>query len=339
MRDYYAVLEVDADATAVQSRRASERRARRYSPDVNFWEREARALFEEIAEAYRIVSDPATGTVYDRQGARPAGSGGAGTTEGGGGDDVDIPVELSFQQAVAGVEVDVPIDRLSPCAGCGATGAAPGAEPSVCSHCGGLGTVWREASGQGVRCPACDGAGTRGSEPCAACRGPGVSPSRASIHGPLPPGLGTGRMLPAAGGRRGRGRGEVAGMREGGRPLDRMGGVAEMVKIDPQTLGMYEKKGLIRPSRTEGKTRMYSAEDVEEIARVTRLARDLGVNLAGIEIILKMRRRMLDMQARIEELTDHVRGDMADVRDEARRARGEALGRAASSQLSPVALF
>jgi MerR family transcriptional regulator, heat shock protein HspR len=115
--------------------------------------------------------------------------------------------------------------------------------------------------------------------------------------------------------------------------------VAEMVKIHPQTLRMYEKKGLIRPSRTEGKTRMYSAEDVEEIARVTRLARDLGVNLAGIEIILKMRRRMLDMQARIEELTDHVRGDMAEVRDEARRGKGEALVRAASSQLSPVDLF
>jgi hypothetical protein len=63
------------------------------------------------------------------------------------------------------------------------------------------------------------------------------------------------------------------------------------------------------------------------------------VNLAGIEIILKMRRRMLDMQARIEELTDHVRGDMAESRDEARRGKGEALVRAASSQLSPVDLF
>jgi len=111
------------------------------------------------------------------------------------------------------------------------------------------------------------------------------------------------------------------------------------VKIHPQTLRMYEKKGLIRPGRTEGKTRMYSPEDVEEISRVTRLARDLGVNLAGIEIILKMRRRMLDMQARIEELTNHVRSDMADSRDEAQRGKSEALVRAASSQLSPVDLF
>src|SRR5262245_9493780 len=133
--------------------------------------------------------------------------------------------------------------------------------------------------------------------------------------------------------------GERARMTDRSRPLYMIGVVAEMVKIHPQTLRMYEKKGLIRPSRTEGKTRMYSAEDVEDIARVTRLARDLGVNLAGIEIILKMRRRMLDMQAQIEELTNHVRSDMTQSRDEAQRGKSEALVRAATSQLSPVDLF
>jgi molecular chaperone DnaJ len=199
MRDYYAVLEVEAGATAAQIRRAYQRLARRYSPDVNLWEREARALFEEIAEAYRILSDPTARTVYDRHGAQPAGRARADTSEGRRGDDVHVPVELSFQQAVAGVEVDVPVDRLSPCAACGATGAAPGAEPSACSHCGGLGTVWREASGQGVRCPACDGAGARVSAPCSACRGRGVSTSRASIHVLLPPGLDTGAQLRVAG--------------------------------------------------------------------------------------------------------------------------------------------
>ena len=82
-----------------------------------------------------------------------------------------------------------------------------------------------------------------------------------------------------------------------------------------------------------------SAEDVEEIARVTRLARDLGVNLAGIEIILKMRRRMLDMQTQIENLTSYVRTEMGEVPDPVRRDRSEALVRAASSQLKPVDLF
>ena len=80
-------------------------------------------------------------------------------------------------------------------------------------------------------------------------------------------------------------------MTDKGKPLYMIGVVAEMLKLHPQTLRFYEKKGLIQPSRSEGRTRMYSAEDVEEIARVLRLTRDLGVNLAGVEIILKMRRR------------------------------------------------
>jgi MerR family transcriptional regulator/heat shock protein HspR len=124
-----------------------------------------------------------------------------------------------------------------------------------------------------------------------------------------------------------------------GRPLYMIGVVAEILKLHPQTLRMYEKKGLIRPSRTEGRTRMYSSEDVEEIARVIRLTRDLGVNLAGIEIILKMRRRMLDMQHQLEDLTSHVRSGMGETRDAASRGRGEALVRAASSHLRPVDLF
>jgi MerR family transcriptional regulator, heat shock protein HspR len=124
-----------------------------------------------------------------------------------------------------------------------------------------------------------------------------------------------------------------------GKPLYMIGVVADMLKLHPQTLRMYEKKGLIRPARTEGQTRRYSAEDVEEIARVTRLARDLGVNLAGIEIILKMRRRMLDMQTQIENLTSYVRTEMGEVPDQVRRDRSEALVRAASSQLKPVDLF
>lgn len=128
-------------------------------------------------------------------------------------------------------------------------------------------------------------------------------------------------------------------MTDKGKPLYMIGVVADMLKLHPQTLRMYEKKGLIRPSRTEGQTRRYSAEDVEEIARVTRLARDLGVNLAGIEIILKMRRRMLDMQAQIEDLTSYVRTEMGEMPDQVRRDRSEALVRAASSQLKPVDLF
>ena len=128
-------------------------------------------------------------------------------------------------------------------------------------------------------------------------------------------------------------------MTDPGKPLYMIGVVAEILKIHPQTLRMYEKKGLIQPSRTIGKTRMYSPEDVEEIARLVRLTRDLGVNLAGVEIVLKMRRRMIEMQSQIEDLTNYVRDDVTQARDQRSRGTGEALVRAASNHLRPLDLF
>ena len=129
-------------------------------------------------------------------------------------------------------------------------------------------------------------------------------------------------------------------MTDRGKPLYMIGVVADMLNVHPQTLRFYEKKGLVRPSRTEGQTRMYSAEDVDDIARLLRLTRDLGVNLAGVEIVLKMRRRMLDMQKQIEDLVSYVRdsgGDERAARDG--QPPREALVRAASGQLGPVDLF
>jgi MerR family transcriptional regulator/heat shock protein HspR len=118
-----------------------------------------------------------------------------------------------------------------------------------------------------------------------------------------------------------------------------IGVVAEMLKVHPQTLRFYEKKGLVRPGRTEGQTRMYSEEDLEEIARLLRLTRDLGVNLAGVEIVLKMRRRMIDMQQQIEDLLGYVRESGGDAPAGSAREPREALVRAASNQLKSVDLF
>jgi MerR family transcriptional regulator/heat shock protein HspR len=123
-----------------------------------------------------------------------------------------------------------------------------------------------------------------------------------------------------------------------GKPLYLIGVVADMLKVHPQTLRLYEKKGLIRPSRTVGRTRMYSPEDVEEVARVVRLTHDLGVNLAGVEIVLKMRRRMLEMQKQLEELLAYVRQEAAPG-NHTRSDAGEALVRAASGQLQSLDLF
>ncbi len=128
-------------------------------------------------------------------------------------------------------------------------------------------------------------------------------------------------------------------MNDRGKPLYMIGVVAEMLNVHPQTLRFYEKKGLVRPSRTEGQTRMYSAEDVDELARLLRLTRDLGVNLAGVEIILKMRRRMVEMQKQIEDLVSYVRDSGGEAPTDERREPREALVRAASGQLRPVDLF
>jgi MerR family transcriptional regulator/heat shock protein HspR len=93
---------------------------------------------------------------------------------------------------------------------------------------------------------------------------------------------------------------------EAARPLYRISVVAEMLAVHPQTLRLYERKGLIRPSRTVGRTRMYSAEDVDDLRRIQRLSRDLGVNLAGVEIILKMRRQLVALQRELESLAPQV---------------------------------
>ncbi len=77
--------------------------------------------------------------------------------------------------------------------------------------------------------------------------------------------------------------------------------VAEQYEIHPQTLRLYEREGLLKPSRSEGNTRLYTDEDLERLEVILHLTRDLGVNLAGVEIILNMRERMGEMQLQIQE--------------------------------------
>ncbi|HEX9708521.1 MAG TPA: helix-turn-helix transcriptional regulator [Candidatus Thermoplasmatota archaeon] len=127
-------------------------------------------------------------------------------------------------------------------------------------------------------------------------------------------------------------------MSDAGRPLYLIGVVADMLRIHPQTLRLYERQGLIRPSRTVGRTRMYSAEDVEDIRRILRLTRDLGVNLAGVEIILKMRRQMLMMQEELEELTSHVH-QQGGAPPRSRAGEGSGLVRVADRGLRKIDVF
>ena len=86
--------------------------------------------------------------------------------------------------------------------------------------------------------------------------------------------------------------------------------VAEMYAIHPQTLRLYEREGLLRPSRSDGNTRLYTDEDLERLEFILNLARDLGVNIAGIAIVLQMRERMEAMNAQMSEFVDYVRTEM-----------------------------
>jgi len=86
--------------------------------------------------------------------------------------------------------------------------------------------------------------------------------------------------------------------------------VAEMYGIHPQTLRLYEREGLLKPSRTEGNTRLYTDEDLQRLEFILSLARDLGVNIAGIAIILQMRERMEAMQKVMQEFFTYMQKEM-----------------------------
>lgn len=87
--------------------------------------------------------------------------------------------------------------------------------------------------------------------------------------------------------------------------------VAEQYEVHPQTLRLYEREGLLKPSRSEGNTRLYTKEDLERLEVILQLTRELGVNLAGVEIILNMREKMAAMQREIEEFVATLNREMA----------------------------
>jgi MerR family transcriptional regulator, heat shock protein HspR len=87
--------------------------------------------------------------------------------------------------------------------------------------------------------------------------------------------------------------------------------VAQKYNIHPQTLRLYEREGLLKPSRTDGNTRLYSEQDLEQLETILSLTRDLGVNLAGVEIILNMRRKIEAMQLEVNEFMEYVKRELS----------------------------
>ncbi|MFQ5519801.1 MAG: DnaJ domain-containing protein, partial [Candidatus Methylomirabilia bacterium] len=192
-RDYYAVLEVTVSSTEREIRNAFRRLARQYSPDVNLWDREARSLFDEITEAYRVLSDATTRSLYDRYGHRAfhqEREGRADRAVGAvRGDDLHLPVDLSFADAARGLSLTLEVRRLSPCPQCGASGCRPGTAPESCPRCAGTGTIRTVARSGPQPCPSCHGLGQRVAHPCPTCGGRGVSPSAARVDVAIPAGV------------------------------------------------------------------------------------------------------------------------------------------------------
>lgn len=93
-------------------------------------------------------------------------------------------------------------------------------------------------------------------------------------------------------------------------PVYMIGAVSRMYSIHPQTLRLYEKEGLLIPSRTEGRTRMYSQEDLEKLEFILFLTRELGINLAGVDAILRMKEQMMELQNQIEQLLNYIQEEI-----------------------------
>ena len=109
--------------------------------------------------------------------------------------------------------------------------------------------------------------------------------------------------------------------------------VARKFDIHPQTLRLYEREGLLLPSRSEGNTRLYTEEDIQQLAVILNLIRDLGVNLAGVEVILNMRERMKQMEAQVAEFLDFVRAEFFTGKEDEFESRRRSLVKVPPSTL------
>ena len=120
---------------------------------------------------------------------------------------------------------------------------------------------------------------------------------------------------------------------ERGKAYFMISAVAQRYDIHPQTLRLYEREGLLKPSRTEGNTRLYSEEDLERLETILSLTRDLGVNLAGVEIILNMRTKIEQMQSEVNQFMEYVKRELARGIDDWEQRLGTAMVKSAPTDL------
>jgi len=101
--------------------------------------------------------------------------------------------------------------------------------------------------------------------------------------------------------------------------------VAQMYDIHPQTLRLYEREGLLKPSRSDGNTRLYSEDDLNQLEFILNLTRELGVNLAGVEVVINMKKRMDQIETEVYEFLEYIRREFVEGQEEEFEQRRQAL--------------
>jgi len=230
-KDYYETLGIERDASEEEIKKAFRKGALKHHPDRNPDNKEAEEKFKEMNEAYQVLSSPEKKARYDQYGSAEdngAGFGGGsdfsgfggfgdifGDIFGGGasrnpngprkGADLEYNLNLTFEEAVFGVEKEVSITRNEKCSDCGGNGAKAGTTPKTCDKCGGSGQIKVQrntAFGSFASMSTCDKCGGHGqiiSEPCKTCHGSGKQRKNRKIKVNIPGGVDTGNVMPLRG--------------------------------------------------------------------------------------------------------------------------------------------
>lgn len=231
-RDYYEVLGVSKDSSADEIKKAYRKLAKKYHPDMNPGDAEAEQNFKEVNEAYDVLSDDDKKAKYDAYGHAafdPAsGGGGAGfggfgdfgfdfgdifsSFFGGGssggrrngpvrGDDINLRITLTFEEAVFGVKKEISFSKIQKCSTCQGSGAEKGTSPKTCSHCGGSGQVRvQQRTPLGMmqttrQCDHCHGTGKIIEKPCGDCKGAGYVRVQKKLDVNIPAGINEGQRI------------------------------------------------------------------------------------------------------------------------------------------------
>jgi molecular chaperone DnaJ len=266
-RDYYEILEVPRNSSSDEIKKAFRKKARELHPDVNKAP-DAEEKFKELGQAYEVLMDEEKRGMYDRyghDGLKSAGFDSAGPFDfgfgdlseilssffggnmGGGsqrrnpnapsrGSDLRLDLEITFEEAIFGVEKDVEIDHLETCSVCNGNGSEPGSKPSTCHTCKGMGQVQQVTQTilghftQVSTCPSCHGAGKVITSPCKACSGQGRKEVSKVINLKIPKGVDNGTKL------------RVNGEGDGGKNGGPSGDLYVVLLVKPHTL--FKREGV-----------------------------------------------------------------------------------------------